>query len=170
MWRLMSAAVRASTSSRSSDEFTSSPISASVARTSAEISGVPLGAAVSICVSVGFIWKNYYSRPANVCWQTPAKAARFAAPLGAESRASFLDQLHAGAGPNPRSAGFHHLQQLIQRTHAARGFHANFRTHHPPHQLDVLNGRAARTKPSRSLHKICSSFDRQLAGSFLFFA
>src|ERR1700720_427832 len=55
MWRLISAAVRASTSSRSSEAFTSSPISASVARTSAEASGLPCSAAVPTCVSGAFI-------------------------------------------------------------------------------------------------------------------
>src|SRR5271168_2651261 len=45
MWRLMSAAERARTSSRSSDELTSSPISASVFSTSAEISDLSVVAA-----------------------------------------------------------------------------------------------------------------------------
>src|ERR1700730_10703793 len=55
MCRLMSAAVRASTSSRSSEALTSSPISASVARTSAEVSGLPFAVTATVSVSVGFI-------------------------------------------------------------------------------------------------------------------
>src|SRR5208282_6018964 len=49
MCRLISAAVRASTSSKSSDAFTSSPISANVASTSAEVSGLSVvGAACDL--------------------------------------------------------------------------------------------------------------------------
>src|SRR5262245_25569660 len=60
---LMSAAVRDSTSSRSSEAFTSSPISASVARTSAEIS--PWGTGFTgTDVSDGFICSYYSSRKA----------------------------------------------------------------------------------------------------------
>src|ERR1700682_3055651 len=50
MCRLISAAVRASTSSRSSEAFTSSPISVRVASTSAETSGAGAGATV-VCSS-----------------------------------------------------------------------------------------------------------------------
>src|ERR1700746_3873411 len=62
MCRLMSAAARANTSSRSSEAFTSSPISASVASTSVEISEPPPRAALIMCSSVGFMDQNYYSR------------------------------------------------------------------------------------------------------------
>src|SRR5579863_2391639 len=55
MCRLMSAAERASTSSRSSEALTSSPISASVARTSAEVSAAAFSASVLVCDSWGFI-------------------------------------------------------------------------------------------------------------------
>src|SRR5467141_1955948 len=61
MCRLIKAADRAKTSSRSSEAFTSSPISASVARTSAEISVPPFNAIAVVCSSVGFM-KYYYSR------------------------------------------------------------------------------------------------------------
>jgi hypothetical protein len=69
MCRLISAADRARTSSRSSDALTSSPICASVARTSAEISAPPFiapsKAVAVVCVSSGFINSSYYSRPAR---------------------------------------------------------------------------------------------------------
>src|ERR1700761_1388373 len=55
MCLLISAAERASTSSRSSDALTSSPISASVASTSAEVSVAAFSASVPVCVSWGFI-------------------------------------------------------------------------------------------------------------------
>src|ERR1700742_4591077 len=55
MCLLISAAERASTSSRSSDALTSSPISASVARTSAEVSAAAFSASVPVCDSWGFI-------------------------------------------------------------------------------------------------------------------
>src|SRR5260370_41165533 len=62
MWRLISAAVRASTSSKSSEAFTSSPISASVANTSAEISAPPFNAVAAVSPSVEFMKSNHYSR------------------------------------------------------------------------------------------------------------
>src|SRR5882762_1379917 len=58
----MRAAVRAKTSSRSSDEFTSSPISASVAKTSAETSVPVFVVCASACAPVGFMDSLYYSR------------------------------------------------------------------------------------------------------------
>src|ERR1700681_4613232 len=63
MWRLMSAAVRANTSSRSSEAFTSSPITVSVASTSGESSGAGLAASVSVCASVGFMQVNIITGP-----------------------------------------------------------------------------------------------------------
>src|SRR6266850_2900297 len=58
----MRAAVRAKTSSRSSEEFTSSPISASVAKTSAETSVPVFVVCASACAPVGFMDSLYYSR------------------------------------------------------------------------------------------------------------
>src|SRR6476646_3291415 len=58
----MRAADRAKTSSRSSEEFTSSPISASVAKTSAEISVPVFVVCVSVCAPVVFMNSLYYSR------------------------------------------------------------------------------------------------------------
>src|SRR6267378_2184698 len=58
----MRAAERAKTSSRSSEEFTSSPISASVARTSAESSAPVLVVCASACAPGGFMDSIYYSR------------------------------------------------------------------------------------------------------------
>src|SRR5216683_6543264 len=62
MWRLMRAAERARTSSRSSEELTSSPISASVAKTSAEISAPMFVVCVSVWAPGGFMDSLYYSR------------------------------------------------------------------------------------------------------------
>src|SRR5882672_10188056 len=67
MWRLMRAAERAKTSSRSSEEFTSSPISASVAKTSAEISVPVFAICVSACALGGFMDSLYYSRRPRAC-------------------------------------------------------------------------------------------------------
>src|SRR5580698_3541262 len=72
MCRLISAAVRASTSSKSSEEFTSSPISASVFRTSAEISvfsvAVVSVAVACVCSLAGFMNSYHYSRqPRSGC-------------------------------------------------------------------------------------------------------
>src|SRR5260370_1359720 len=63
MCRLIKAAVRAKTSSKSSEAFTSSPISVSVERTSAEISSRPCKAVAVDCASVGFMKSTYYIRP-----------------------------------------------------------------------------------------------------------
>src|SRR5262245_8485807 len=64
MCLLISAAVRASTSSKSSEAFTSSPICVSVARTSSDTSdGVPIACLIgSVCVPVGFIIERQYIR------------------------------------------------------------------------------------------------------------
>src|SRR6266567_2474089 len=70
MCRLIKAAVRARTSSRSSEALTSSPISASVDRTSAEISVPPFNAVAVVCSSVGLMKSYYYSRRRRV---RPAK-------------------------------------------------------------------------------------------------
>src|SRR5882724_1083251 len=58
----MRAAERAKTSSRSREEFTSSPISASVAKTSAEISVPVFVVSASACAPGGFMDSLYYSR------------------------------------------------------------------------------------------------------------
>src|SRR5437879_4503043 len=58
----MSAAVRASTSSRSSDAFTSSPICANVARTSADTSDCACVAGVLVCVPGASIPILHYNR------------------------------------------------------------------------------------------------------------
>src|SRR5258706_5300192 len=63
MCRLISAAVRANTSSRSSEAFTSSPISVSVASTSAEISKAG-AAAMVVCSSVVLMRYGHYNRSA----------------------------------------------------------------------------------------------------------
>src|SRR6266403_2641185 len=63
----MRAAERARTSSRSSEEFTSSPISASVAKTSAEISVPVFVVCASVCAPVGFMDSLYYSRRLRAC-------------------------------------------------------------------------------------------------------
>src|SRR6202011_4163485 len=63
MWRLMSAAVRANTSSRSSEAFTSSPISVSVASTSGESSGAGLAASGSVCVALAFMQVKIIAGP-----------------------------------------------------------------------------------------------------------
>src|SRR5215472_12356579 len=55
MWRLIKAAVRDRTSSRSREALTESPISARVANTSAESSGPPNAATTPVCASVGFM-------------------------------------------------------------------------------------------------------------------
>src|SRR6266849_9486959 len=63
----MRAAERARTSSRSSEEFTSSPISASVAKTSAETSVPVFVVCVSVCAPVGFMDSLYYRRRLRAC-------------------------------------------------------------------------------------------------------
>src|SRR5258706_12625967 len=63
MCRLISAAVRANTSSRSSEAFSSSPISVSVASTSAEISKAGAAATV-VCSSVVLMRYGHYNRSA----------------------------------------------------------------------------------------------------------
>src|SRR5882762_6719744 len=63
----MRAAERARTSSRSSEEFTSSPISASVAKTSAEISAPVCVVCVSVWAPGGFMDSLYYSRRQRAC-------------------------------------------------------------------------------------------------------
>src|SRR6266403_3658748 len=63
----MRAAERARTSSRSSEEFTSSPISASVAKTSAEISVPVFVVCASVCAPEGFMDSLYYSRRLRAC-------------------------------------------------------------------------------------------------------
>src|SRR6266404_5892008 len=67
----MRAAERARTSSRSSEEFTSSPISASVAKTSAEISVPVFVVCASACAPVGFMDSLYYSRRLRACPALP---------------------------------------------------------------------------------------------------
>src|SRR5882672_918158 len=67
MCRLMRAAERARTSSRSSEEFTSSPISARVAKTSAEISAPVFVVCVSVWGLGGFMDSLYYSRRQRAC-------------------------------------------------------------------------------------------------------
>src|SRR5882762_12037017 len=63
----MRAAERAWTSSRSSEELTSSPISASVAKTSAEISAPMFVVFVSVWAPGGFMDSLYYSRRQRAC-------------------------------------------------------------------------------------------------------
>src|SRR5262249_23317435 len=102
----MSAAERARTSSKSREELTSSPISASVARTSAEISGLPSWVAACEVVPVGFIRKDNYRRPR-------LRAGRDSLPgcptLGTESLVRLFDELHTAACPYARRTGLHHL-------------------------------------------------------------
>src|SRR5208282_4316479 len=87
MCRFMSAAVRASTSSKSSEELTSSPISASVLRTSAEISAFSVAvvrvAGASVWSFGGFMNSYHNSRqPRRVressLWQASLVCSRYA--------------------------------------------------------------------------------------------
>src|SRR6266481_572028 len=104
MCRLISAAVLASTSSKSSELFTSSPISASVESTSAEISAPPLSAVAVDCSFIGFMKSVYYSRR-----RTGSRSA-MACPIELRRFSSLAPILQARARRLvPTDASFHSL-------------------------------------------------------------
>src|SRR5271168_4351902 len=171
MCRLISAAERASTSSKSSEAFTSSPISASVASTSAETSSPPVAAVAAVFVSVGFMQSNYYSRRAELPFlqRFYQLVCRARAPLLSESRLRFLHDFHAPACANPRRPGFHHLQQVVQRAHPAGSFHSHIGANHAPQQRHIRQRRPAAPESRRCLYKIRPRLAGQPARAFLFF-
>src|SRR5215467_11185179 len=81
---LISAAVRASTSSRSSEAFTSSPICVRVASTSSDTSEVVEFRMGSVCVSGGFMLTRHYIRPLPLAvGRTIPRQANEGCPLAA---------------------------------------------------------------------------------------
>src|ERR1700732_1958789 len=95
MWRLISAAVRANTSSRSSEAFTSSPISVSVASTSAEISAVASCASV-VCSSVVLMRHAHYIRSARAAQKEITRLYFF--PVRAERQHAHVQKISVAFG------------------------------------------------------------------------
>src|SRR5215475_9471657 len=112
MCLLISAAVRASTSSKSSEAFTSSPICVSVASTSSDTSNAFPAGMGSVCVPGGFIREQQYNRRPT----RPACAANLAL-----ATAEFLLAANSGnAQRNPAK----NPQQI----------HSESQTRHNPHE------------------------------------
>src|SRR5579871_1813629 len=61
-------------------------------------------------------------------------------------RSRGLDDFHAGAGPDPRSARGLHGLEIVQRAYAAGSLYAHLRPYDAAHQGDILRGSARRPK------------------------
>src|ERR1700675_257420 len=168
MCRLISAAVRASTSSRSRDELTPSPISVRVANTSAGSGVSVVSGATSTRACPGFITYHHYSRrnapSGRRCTHNKYNCSALDSKLGQR----FLTDLDAIARTDARCPGVHHVQQIIQRANATRGLDAYFAPNLAPHQLHIPNRCSGSAEARRRFYEIRPCITRRAASAHFF--
>src|SRR5205085_7828553 len=63
------------------------------------------------------------------------------------------DDRDGGARADPVRTGLCHLEDVLGGAHTTGGLHADVAADDPPHQLDVLDGRAALAEAGLRLHE-----------------